>query len=73
MSFPAAVGRMMGLLRNGSEGVASEAAGLVAVLIGGGPGDASVIDSKGEWYATICITSQFCLLIIVISLSLSTD
>lgn len=53
MSFPAAVGRMMGLLRNGSEGVASEAAGLVAVLIGGGPGDASVTDSKGEWHATI--------------------
>ncbi|KAI5416395.1 DnaJ sub C grv2, variant 3 [Lathyrus oleraceus] len=53
MSFPAAVGRMMGLLRNGSEGVASEAAGLVAVLIGGGPSDASVIDSKGEWHATI--------------------
>jgi len=53
MSFPAAVGRMMGLLRNGSEGVASEAAGLVAVLIGGGPGDASVTDSKGEWHATV--------------------
>ncbi|KAL4397909.1 hypothetical protein AHAS_Ahas01G0239000 [Arachis hypogaea] len=33
MSFPAAVGRIMGLLRNGSEGVASEAAGLVAAVI----------------------------------------
>ncbi|RYR76575.1 hypothetical protein Ahy_A01g001155 isoform E [Arachis hypogaea] len=48
MSFPAAVGRIMGLLRNGSEGVATEAAGLVAALIGGGPGDANVMDSKGD-------------------------
>lgn len=54
MSFPAAVGRIMGLLRNGSEGVAAEAAGLVAVLIGGGPGDANTVtDLKGEWHATI--------------------
>ncbi|CAK7334870.1 unnamed protein product [Dovyalis caffra] len=54
MSFPAAVGRIMGLLRNGSEGVAAEAAGLVAALIGGGPGDASLFaDSKGEKHATI--------------------
>ncbi|KAK7265011.1 hypothetical protein RJT34_32627 [Clitoria ternatea] len=58
MSFPAAVGRIMGLLRNGSEGVASEAAGLVAVLIGGGPGDANVSDSKGEWHATIMHTKS---------------
>ncbi|KHN15141.1 DnaJ like subfamily C member 13 [Glycine soja] len=58
MSFPAAVGRIMGLLRNGSEGVASEAAGLVAVLIGGGPGDANVTDSKGEWHATIMHTKS---------------
>ncbi|XP_057415309.1 dnaJ homolog subfamily C GRV2 isoform X2 [Lotus japonicus] len=58
MSFPAAVGRIMGLLRNGSEGVASEAAGLVAVLIGGGPGDANVADSKGEWHATIMHTKS---------------
>lgn len=54
MSFPAAVGRIMGLLRNGSEGVAAEAAGLVSVLIGGGPGDTSLLsDSKGEQHATI--------------------
>lgn len=53
MSFPAAVGRIMGLLRNGSEGVAAEAAGLVSMLIGGGPGDPSfLIDSKGERHAT---------------------
>ncbi|KAL4328983.1 dnaJ homolog subfamily C GRV2 isoform X1 [Arachis hypogaea] len=58
MSFPAAVGRIMGLLRNGSEGVASEAAGLVAALIGGGPGDANVMDSKGEWHATIMHTKS---------------
>ncbi|XWS26905.1 hypothetical protein CRYUN_Cryun26dG0070200 [Craigia yunnanensis] len=54
MSFPAAVGRIMGLLRNGSEGVAAEAAGLVAALIGGGPGDTNILtDSKGEQHATI--------------------
>ncbi|KAK6273382.1 hypothetical protein POUND7_010465 [Theobroma cacao] len=54
MSFPAAVGRIMGLLRNGSEGVAAEAAGLVAALIGGGPGDTNLLtDSKGEQHATI--------------------
>ncbi|XP_011012557.1 PREDICTED: dnaJ homolog subfamily C GRV2 [Populus euphratica] len=54
MSFPAAVGRIMGLLRNGSEGVAAEAAGLVTALIGGGTGDASLLaDSKGEKHATI--------------------
>ncbi|PIA65248.1 hypothetical protein AQUCO_00100613v1 [Aquilegia coerulea] len=54
MSFPAAVGRIMGLLRNGSEGIAAETAGLVAVLIGGGPGDTNILmDSKGEWHATI--------------------
>lgn len=53
MSFPAAVGRIMGLLRNGSEGVAAEAAGLVSMLIGGGPGDPSfLMDSKGERHAT---------------------
>ncbi|XP_031487738.1 dnaJ homolog subfamily C GRV2 isoform X2 [Nymphaea colorata] len=52
MSFPAAVGRIMGLLRNGSEGVAAEAAGLIAVLIGGGPGGTNVLtDSKGERHA----------------------
>lgn len=59
MSFPAAVGRIMGLLRNGSEGVAAEAAGLVAVLIGGGPGDTSLLtDSKGEQHATIMHTKS---------------
>ena len=54
MSFPAAVGRIMGLLRNGSEGVAAEASGLVAFLIGGGPGDTHMMmmDSKGERHAT---------------------
>ncbi|KAL4397916.1 hypothetical protein AHAS_Ahas01G0239700 [Arachis hypogaea] len=58
MSFPAAVGRIMGLLRNGSEGVATEAAGLVAALIGGGPGDANVMDSKGECTQQLCIQSH---------------
>ncbi|KAJ7978844.1 DnaJ-like subfamily C GRV2 [Quillaja saponaria] len=59
MSFPAAVGRIMGLLRNGAEGIAAEAAGLVAVLIGGGPGDTSTpTDSKGEWHATIMHTKS---------------
>ncbi|XP_024029794.1 dnaJ homolog subfamily C GRV2 isoform X1 [Morus notabilis] len=59
MAFPAAVGRIMGLLRNGSEGVAAEAAGLVAVLIGGGPGDTNLLtDSKGEQHATIMHTKS---------------
>ncbi|KAF5482079.1 hypothetical protein F2P56_002674 [Juglans regia] len=59
MSFPAAVGRIMGLLRNGSEGIAFEAAGLVAVLIGGGPGDSNMLtDSKGEQHATIMHTKS---------------
>ncbi|GKV06523.1 hypothetical protein SLEP1_g18407 [Rubroshorea leprosula] len=59
MSFPAAVGRIMGLLRNGSEGVAAETAGLVATLIGGGPGDTNILtDSKGEQHATIMHTKS---------------
>ncbi|XP_015163448.1 dnaJ homolog subfamily C GRV2 isoform X1 [Solanum tuberosum] len=59
MSFPAAVGRIMGLLRNGSEGVAGETAGLVAVLIGGGPGETNMhTDTKGEWHATIMHTKS---------------
>lgn len=59
MSFPAAVGRIMGLLRNGSEGVAAEAAGLVAVLIGGGPGDTNALaDTKGERHATYMHTKS---------------
>ncbi|KAK9102564.1 hypothetical protein Sjap_019818 [Stephania japonica] len=59
MSFPAAVARIMGLLRNGSEGVAAETAGLVAALIGGGPGDTNMlIDSKGEQHATIMHTKS---------------
>ncbi|KAL2500786.1 DnaJ-like protein subfamily C GRV2 [Forsythia ovata] len=59
MSFPAAVGRIMGLLRNGSEGVAAETAGLVAVLIGGGPGDSNILrDTKGEQHATIMHTKS---------------
>ncbi|KAJ4837594.1 DnaJ sub C grv2 [Turnera subulata] len=59
MSFPAAVGRIMGLLRNGSESVAAEAAGLVAALIGGGPGDPNLLtDSKGERHATIMHTKS---------------
>jgi DnaJ homolog subfamily C member 13 len=53
MAFPVAVGRIMGLLRNGSEGVAAEAAGLVAMLIGGGPCDSSILmDTRGESHAT---------------------
>lgn len=59
MSFPAAVGRIMGLLRNGSEGVAAEAAGLVAMLIGGGPGDTgTAVDTKGERHATFMHTKS---------------
>ncbi|KAJ4953933.1 hypothetical protein NE237_030765 [Protea cynaroides] len=59
MSFPAAVGRIMGLLRNGSEGVAAEAAALVAVLIGGGPGDTNIfMDTKGEQHATFMHTKS---------------
>lgn len=59
MSFPAAVGRIMGLLRNGSEGVAAEAIGLIAMLIGGGPGDINMIsDTKGEQHATIMHTKS---------------
>lgn len=59
MSFPAAVGRIMGLLRNGSEGVAAQTIGLIAMLIGGGPGDTSVLsDTKGEQHATIMHTKS---------------
>ncbi|XP_047327066.1 dnaJ homolog subfamily C GRV2-like isoform X2 [Impatiens glandulifera] len=59
MSYPAAVGRIMGLLRNGSEGVAAEAGGLIAVLIGGGPGNMNLVtDTKGEWHATIMHTKS---------------
>ncbi|XP_038711380.1 dnaJ homolog subfamily C GRV2 isoform X1 [Tripterygium wilfordii] len=59
MSFPAAVGRIMGLLRNGSEGVAAESAGLISVLIGGGPGDTNLVtDSKGDRHATIMHTKS---------------
>lgn len=59
MSFPAAVGRIMGLLRNGSEGVAAETAGLIAVLIGGGPGDTNTLmDTKGERHATFMHTKS---------------
>ncbi|GJR92239.1 DnaJ homolog subfamily C GRV2 isoform X1 [Tanacetum coccineum] len=59
MSFPAAVGRIMGLLRNGSEGVAAEAAELIAVLIGGGPGENNLLtDSKGDYHATIMHTKS---------------
>ncbi|KDO80431.1 hypothetical protein CISIN_1g000052mg [Citrus sinensis] len=59
MSFPAAVGRIMGLLRNGSEGVAAEAAGLIAILIGGGSGDTNMLtDSKGEQHATMMHTKS---------------
>ncbi|CAH9071544.1 unnamed protein product [Cuscuta epithymum] len=59
MSFPAAVGRIMGLLRNGSEGVAAETAGLIAILVGGGPGETNVLaDTKGERHATIMHTKS---------------
>lgn len=54
ISMPVAVGRIMGLLRSGSEGVAMETAGLLAMLIGGGPGDNYLlINSRGERHATI--------------------
>ncbi|KAK1413925.1 hypothetical protein QVD17_29662 [Tagetes erecta] len=54
MTYPAAVRRIMGLLRNGSEGVAAEAAELIAVLIGGGPSDNNLLtDWKGDYRATI--------------------
>ncbi|KAL1208879.1 DnaJ -like protein subfamily C GRV2 [Cardamine amara subsp. amara] len=59
MSFPAAVNRIMGLLRNGSEGVAAEAAGLIASLIGGWSVDlSSAPDSRGEKHATIMHTKS---------------
>ncbi|KAL1547941.1 DnaJ subfamily C grv2 [Salvia divinorum] len=59
MSFPAAVGRIMGLLRNGSEGVAAESIGLIAMLIGGGPGDTTILsDTKGEQHATVMHTKS---------------
>ncbi|XP_056693148.1 dnaJ homolog subfamily C GRV2 isoform X2 [Spinacia oleracea] len=59
ISFPAAVGRIMGLLRNGSEGVAAEAATLVALLIGGSLGDTSALaDTKGERHATFMHTKS---------------
>ncbi|AEC07904.1 DNAJ heat shock N-terminal domain-containing protein [Arabidopsis thaliana] len=59
MSFPAAVNRIMGLLRNGSEGVAAEAAGLIASLIGGWSADLSTApDSRGEKHATIMHTKS---------------
>ncbi|CAN8246994.1 unnamed protein product [Cochlearia groenlandica] len=59
MSFPAAVNRIMGLLRNGSEGVAAEAAGLIASLIGCLTEDPSTApDSKGEKHATIMHTKS---------------
>lgn len=59
MSFPAAVGRIMGLLKNGSEGVAAETIGLIAMLIGGGPGDTTMLsDTKGEQHATTMHTKS---------------
>ncbi|KAH9315592.1 hypothetical protein KI387_024219, partial [Taxus chinensis] len=59
LSIPAAVVRVMGLLRSGSEGVAAEAAGLIAMLIGGGPGETNMlIDSKGERHATFMHTKS---------------
>lgn len=59
MAFPAAVGRIIGLLRSGSEGIAAEAAGLVAFLIGRGPGDINALaDSKGEHHATVMHTKS---------------
>ncbi|XP_071716803.1 dnaJ homolog subfamily C GRV2 isoform X2 [Rutidosis leptorrhynchoides] len=59
MSFPAAVARIMGLLRNGSEGVAAEAAELIAVLIGGGTTDNNLLtDTKGDHHATIMHTKS---------------
>ncbi len=54
VSMPVAVGRIMGLLRSGSEGVAMEAAGLLAMLVGGGPGESSLLmNTRGERQATI--------------------
>ncbi|XP_042499011.1 dnaJ homolog subfamily C GRV2-like isoform X2 [Macadamia integrifolia] len=59
MSFPAAVGRIMGLIRSGSEGVAAEAAGLIDVLIGGSPGDTNILTyTKGERHATFMHTKS---------------
>ncbi|KAL9242055.1 hypothetical protein vseg_016096 [Gypsophila vaccaria] len=59
VSFPAAVGRIMGLLRNGSECVTAEAASLVSLLIGGGPGDTNEwADSKGEMHASVMHTKS---------------
>eukprot|EP01018_Ginkgo_biloba_P003241 Gb_33273 [translate_table: standard] len=59
LSIPAAVVRIMGLLRSGSEGAAAEAAGVVAMLIGGGPGETNMLlDSKGERHATFMHTKS---------------
>ncbi|KAH7286770.1 hypothetical protein KP509_32G022100 [Ceratopteris richardii] len=54
ISMPIAVQRIMGLLRSGSEGVAAEGASLIAMLIGGGPGESTyILNSKGEKHATL--------------------
>lgn len=53
-AMPVAVGRITGLLRSGSEAVAAEAASLVAILIGGGPGETGLASNvKGERHANL--------------------
>ncbi|KAG0618514.1 hypothetical protein M758_4G070400 [Ceratodon purpureus] len=78
-SLPVAASRLMGLLQSGSEAVAMEAAGLVAMLIGGGPGENNVIAmTRGEKHAGIILAksamlgSQLHIMILVYRLKPST-
>lgn len=58
-SLPVAANRIMGLLQSGSEAVAMEAAGLVAMLIGGGPGENNVLAmSRGEKHAGVILAKS---------------
>ena len=78
-SLPVAASRLMGLLQSGSEAVAMEAAGLVAMLIGGGPGENNVMAmTRGEKHAAIILAksamlgSQLHIMILVYRLKPST-
>lgn len=56
-SLPAAANRIMGLIQSGSEAVAMEAAGLVAMLIGGGENNMLVM-SRGEKHAGVILAKS---------------
>jgi DnaJ family protein C protein 13 len=59
VSLPVAVARVMGLLQSGSEGVAMEAAGLLAMLIGGCPGEHNLLlTSRGEKHASVILAKS---------------